>query len=320
MSSDESRTTMKACRVHRFGGPEVITLEDVPVPEPGAGEVRVRVAAAGVGPWDGWIRSGRSVLPQPLPLTLGSDLAGTVEAVGPGVACWQAGDAVFGVTNPRFVGAYAGRALAKADMIARRPARLDPIDAGGLAVVAVTAWQALFRHAKIVAGQSVLIHGAAGNVGVYAVQLAHRAGLRVIATAGAGDRARVGDLGADDVVDYRAERFEDRAAGIDAVIDLVGGDTQARSLSVLRPGGVLVSAVSEPDQAKAARHGVRACFMLVEVRTQDLERIAGMVEDGALTVPAGTVLPLSSARVAHEMLEGIRPRPKGKIVLRVGSD
>jgi NADPH:quinone reductase-like Zn-dependent oxidoreductase len=310
-------TLMTACRVHNFGGPEAITFDHIARPEPGADEILVRVLAAGVGPWDAWIRAGKSVLPQPLPLTLGSDLSGIVEAVGPGVTAVRPGDAVFGVTNPRFTGAYAEYALASAEMIARRPARLDPIDAASVPVVAVTAQQAIERAGRL-AGATFLIHGAAGSVGAYAVQLAHRAGVRVIATAGARDLGYVRGLGADTVVDYRAPRFEDVAHDVDAVLDFAGGEAQRRSFAVLRRGGSLISAVSEPDQALAAQHGVTAAFFLVQVTTERLIALARLIDAGTLTTNVGAVLPLASARVAHEMLDGTRPRPRGKIVLRVG--
>ncbi len=318
-TSAVSSSPIKACRVHRFGPPEVITLEDIESPEPGEDEVLVRVKAAGVGPWDAWIRAGRSALSQLLPLTLGSDLSGFVEAVGPRVTTYKPGDAVFGVTNPRFTGAYAEFAVASANMIATKPARLSDVDAASVPVVAVTAWQALFDHAHLASGQTVLIHGAAGNVGAYAVQLAHRAGLRVIATAGAPDAAYVRGLGADELIDFRAERFEDEANAVDAVVDLVGGETQTRSFSVLRPGGILVSAVSQPDQVMAAQHCVEAMFFLVDVTTACLGRIAEMIDAGELSTNVGAVLPLASARAAHEMLEGSRAHPRGKIVLRIGA-
>ena len=310
--------TIKASRVHRFGPPEAIVLEDVERPEPGEGEVLIRVAAAGVGPWDAWIRAGKSVLPQPLPLTLGSDLSGTVAAVGPGVTGFAPGDDVFGVTNARFTDAYADYAVATAGMIARKPARIGHVDAASLPVVAVTAWQALFGQAQIGRGQTVLVLGGAGNVGAYAVQFAHRAGARVIATASAGDLAYLRSLGADEAVDRR-ERLEDRVKAVDAVIDLVGGEAQASSFAVLKRGGVLVSAVSQPDQEEAARRGVKAGFFLVHVNTADLERIAAMLDAGELVTQIGTVLPLVEARTAHEMLDGTRPHPRGKIVLRIGS-
>jgi NADPH:quinone reductase-like Zn-dependent oxidoreductase len=313
-----SHLPMKACRVHRFGPPEVITLDDVAQPAASDGEVLVLVHAAGVGPWDAWIREGKSALPQPLPLTLGSDLSGIVAAVGPNVTEFKAGDSVFGVTNRQFTGAYAEFALASATMITKKPARLGDIDAASVPVVAVTAWQALFDHARLARGQSVLIHGAAGNVGRFAVQLARRAGLRTVATATGDDAAYVQSLGADTVIDFRSTR-EARVGRVDAVIDLVGGETQARSFVVLKCGGILVSTVSQPDVNAAKRHGTRGLFFLVDVNTASLARIAEMIDSGLLKTNVGAVLPLADARVAHEMIEGVRPHPRGKIVLRVSA-
>ncbi|HEX4368244.1 MAG TPA: NADP-dependent oxidoreductase [Rhodopila sp.] len=308
----------KACRIDRFGPPGVITLADIDRPVPAAGEVLIRVRAAGVGPWDAWIRAGKSALPQVLPLTLGSDLSGIVAAIGPGVGGLRCGDAVFGVTNPNFTGAQADYAVARAGMIAPKPEGIDDIDAASVPVVAVTAWQALFEEAGLTHGQTVLIHGAAGNVGGYAVQLARWARLKVCATASSKDLDYVHGLGAHTVIDYRAERFEDVVRNADAVIDLVGGDTQVRSFAALKPGGVLVSAVSPPDQALAAQHRLSARFFLVDVTTERLIRIGGMLQRGTLRTDVGAVLPLAAARTAHAMLEGTRPHPRGKIVLRIG--
>ncbi len=310
-------TASKAARIHEFGSPEVITLEDWRPPVPQAGEVLVRVKAAGVGPWDAWVRAGKSALPQPLPLTPGSDIAGRIVALGPDVTGFAVGDAVFGVTNPNFTGGYADYAIVSAAMIARKPEGLSDLDAASVPVVAVTAWQALFEHAHLRRGQSVLIHGAAGNVGAYAVQLARAAGLRILTTARRRDHAFVRSLGADIVIDPDTQAFESRAGQVDAVLDLVGGDVQERSFAVVKPGGFLVSAVAPPDQARAAAAGIAALFFLVEVTTARLDEIAGRLEAGSLRTQLGAVLPLASARVAHEMLEGTRPRPRGKIVLQV---
>lgn len=312
-----ARSAMLAWRVHQFGPPETMNLESISRPEPGPGEVLVQVHAAGVGPLDAWIRAGKSALPQPLPLTLGSDLSGKVAAVGPGVAEIRPGDDVFGVTNAQFVGAYAKYAVAKAGMLARKPASLTYVQAASVPVVAVTAWQALFEHGALQAGQTVVILGAAGNVGAYAVQLARRARLRSIATAGPDDIAYVRSLGADKVVNYHTQKLVDEVENADAVIDLVGGDAQERSFQILRPGGKLISAVSDPDQDRANRHRVRAFFFLVEVTTDRLRRIAELVDQGELTARVGTVLPFADAREAHMMLEGQRRASKGKIVLQV---
>src|ERR1700709_309669 len=243
-SQGPARCSMLAWRAHKFGPPEAIMLERVPRPDPGRGEVLVDVHAAGVGPWDGWIRAGKSALPQPLPLTLGSDLSGEVAALGPGISELAVGDHVFGVTNTQFLGAYAEYAVASAGMLAKKPSSLSYAEAAFVPVGAVTAWQGLFDHARLEAGQTVVIHGAAGNVGAYAVQLARRARLRSIATAGTKDIDYVRSLGADKVVDYHTQRFEDEVKDADAVLDLVGGETLTRSFQVLRRGGRLISAVS----------------------------------------------------------------------------
>lgn len=310
---------MKAVRVHAFGGADAMVYEDVPVPVPGPGEALIRVAAAGVGPWDAWIRAGRSALQQPLPLTLGSDLAGIVEAAGPDVTGFAPGDAVFGVTNPRFTGSYADYAIASAAMIARKPASLSDVDAASVPVIAVTAWQALFEQAGLVQRQTVLIHGAAGSVGAFAVQLAHKNGIRVAATCGEEDVSYVRGLGADEVLSREGRPFQEVVRDMDAVIDLVGGDVQVRSFAVLKRGGALVSAVSPPDQDAAAERGVKTAFFLVNVTTERLATIAQMLEAGTLETSVGAVLPLACARLAHEMLEGLRPRPRGKIVLQVAN-
>jgi NADPH:quinone reductase-like Zn-dependent oxidoreductase len=307
---------MKAVRVHRFGPPEVISLDDLPKPEPGRGEVVVRVKAAGIGPWDALIRSGKSVLPQPLPLILGSDLSGEVDSVGAGVNELQVGDEVFGVTNERFTGAYAEYAVAKAAMLAPKPKTLNHVHAASVPVVAVTAWQMVFDFAQLSSGQSVLIHGGAGNVGGYAVQLAKRAGAVVIATASVENDSYVRRLGADGVIDYRARRFEERVKGIDAVLDTVGGETLDRSYGVLKRGGIIVSSAVQPSRETAEQHGVRAVFFLVQVTTERLKTIGEMIDGGTLQSEVGEVLWLDEARRGHEMLEGA-PHRRGKIVIKV---
>jgi len=295
---------MKAVRVHRFGPPEVISVEDVPKPEPGE------------GPWDAWVRSGKSALPQPLPLTLGSDLSGVVDSMGSGVAGLKIGAEVYGVTNERFTGACAEYAVAKATMILPKPATLNHVHAASVPVVAVTAWQMLFDFAKLSSGQSVLIHGGAGNVGGYAVQLAKQAGALVIATAFGKDAAYVRALGADGVIDHRGRRFEEGVKEIDVVIDTVGGETLDRSYGVLKRDGIVVSSAARPSKEKAEEYGVRALFFVVQVTTERLRKIAGLIDSGALKTEVGEVLWLDEARRGHEMLEGT-PHRRGKIVIKV---
>src|SRR5919198_3420676 len=200
---DQTHSSMMAWRVHEFGPPTVMRFERVFRPTPGPSEVLVKVEAVGVGPWDGWIRAGKSALPQPLPLTPGSDLSGEIVAVGEEASELRVGDQVYGVTNPQFIGAYAEYALASATMVSRKPASLTYIEAASVPVIAVTAWQALFDQAQLKTGQTVVIQGAAGNVGAYAVQLALRAGLRTIAIAAQDDISFLRNLGAEAVIDYR---------------------------------------------------------------------------------------------------------------------
>ena len=213
---------MKAVRVHRFGGPEVMVYEDIDRPALAPDELLVRIEAAGVGPWDAWIRAGRSALPQPLPLTLGSDIAGVIEEVGNEVSGLDSGIQVYGVVNSQFTGGYAQYAAAKAAMIAPKPSTLNFVEAASMPVVAVTAWQMLFDYAKIQPEQRVLILRASGSVGSLAVQLAHQHQAYTIAVASPDDAERLMHLGADIVLD-----LHDQAAtvsAVDAVIDAAGGE------------------------------------------------------------------------------------------------
>ncbi|HEX2666734.1 MAG TPA: NADP-dependent oxidoreductase [Candidatus Acidoferrum sp.] len=305
---------MKAARIHRFGPPEVIIIEDVPRPIPTTREVLVRIAAAGVGPWDRLIREGKSKVSPPPPLTLGSDLSGVVEEVGPGVADFRKGDEIYGVTNPQFCGANAEYALASANMIAQKPRRLGHLESASMPVVAVTAWQMLFDYADAKVDQTIMILGAAGNVGSCAVQFAANAGLHVIAIVGSKDIEYVRTLGAQDLVDYQAGEFEKSVRSVDVVVDTVGGSVRERSFSVLRPGGVLVSVVSAGLLPK--RSEVRSVFFYVEVTTARLNTVSELLDRGKLLPQVGTVLPLAEVRTAHEMLAG-SPHKRGKIVLRV---
>lgn len=311
------RFAMRAARIHRFGPPEVIVLDDLPRPVPDPGQVLVRVTAAGVGPWDALIREQKSAVNAPLPITLGSDISGIVDSVGSDVDLFHPGDEVYGATNPQFIGGYTEFALASASMIAKKPRSLNFEEAASAPVVAVTAWQMLFDYAKVQAGQTVLIHGAAGNVGAYAVQLARKAGLRIFATASSKDVGFVKSLGADEVVDYKAVRFEDAVPKMDVVFDLVGGEARKRSFQVIKPGGILVSMVSDEPPAPQAAAGVRSVFFLVEVTTQRLEKLTELFDRGELKARVGSVLPLDQARKAHEMLGGA-PHKSGKIILSIG--
>jgi NADPH:quinone reductase-like Zn-dependent oxidoreductase len=312
--------TMKANRIHAFGGPEAIQFEDVPRPTPGRGEVLVRVHAAGVGPWDAWVRAGRSAVPQPLPLTLGADLAGTVEATGSRDSPFSVGDEVFGVPNDRFTGACAQYAVASIQMLAHKPRRRDFIESAAVPVVAATARQMLFRHAGVRSGERVLVHGAAGNVGACTVQFAHAIGAYVIASVLPGDREVALQLGADEVISLPSEDRSRLQGTVDTVIDTVGGETQRELFAYVHKGGNLISSVSAPDAELSQRCGIKAKFILVDVNTEDLAAIAILLDAQPFLLRIAHVLPLKEARQAHEMLEGVRPLPAGKVVLDARGD
>lgn len=307
--------TMKAIVVRQYGGPEVLKYEDVPVPIPGEGDVLLKVEAAGVNPGEAKIRQGNFAEYHTLPFILGYDLAGTVAGVRPGVTQFAVGDAVY--TNPDSTrnGGYAEFTAVRASEIAPRPKSLDAVHAASVPLAGLTAWQALFKVGGLASGQTILIHGGAGAVGAFAVQFARNAGATVIATAGRADREYVQELGAQTVVDYKTERFEDAAKGVDVVLDTMGGEIQTRSLTVLRPGGVLVATPAPPDQDAARAHGVIARMVGVTPNAAQLAEIAALIDAGRVKTRVGLVLPLSEARQAHERLE--RGGTHGKIVLTV---
>lgn len=307
---------MNAARIHAFGSPDVIVIDDVARPAPGSHELLIRVTAAGVGPWDALIRAGKTEIKPPFPFILGSEFAGTVEQVGDAVSSFRIGDRVYGATNPQFIGGYTEFAVASAEMSALAPQSLSDLEAASAPVVAVTAWQMVHEYGEATPGQTVLINGGAGNVGAYAVQLARGAGLHVIATASAGDADFVRSLGADEVLDYKAVDFTDAASSVDIVLDTVGGETRVRSAQVVKPGGILVSVVT-PFPAERMIPGVRTAFFFVEVTTARLTTLTSLFERGELKPHVGSVLPLAEARLAHEMLAGV-PHARGKIVLSVG--
>ena len=301
---------MRAVRIHSFGPPDAVLVEDVPMPSPGPGEVLVRVMAAGVAPWDAIIREGKSkVSPQP-PLTLGSDLAGVVEQVGPGVTGFAPADEIYGVTNPQFCGAQAEFAVAMAGMIARKPRSLSYIEAASAPVIAVTAWQMLFQYAQATRGQSVMVIGAAGNVGAYAVQMALDAGLDVIAVAHLADQDLLRSLGAKSIIDSSRPAFEQDLPQVDAILDTVGAGILQRCIAALKPGGKLVTSVSAPLLPAGA------IFFYAEVTTARLQTLTTLFDAGKIKARVGSILPLSQARQAQDMLAGAPHKP-GKIVLDI---
>jgi NADPH:quinone reductase-like Zn-dependent oxidoreductase len=304
---------MKAVRIKKFGGPEEVVVEEVPIPVPSAGEVLVRVVAAGVAPWDALIRSGGSkVSPQP-PLTLGSDLSGVVAYVGSGATHFSVGDEVYGVTNPQFCGAQAEYAVVQARMIALKPQSLSFLDAASIPVIAVTAWQMLFEYAQVKSGETVMILGAAGNVGAFVVQMALDAGLNVVAVAREKDEQILRDLGIFNIVQSYTPLFEEHSSSVDVILDMVGAGTLGCCLDALKPGGRVVSvATAGPLPQKP---NLQITFFYADVTAGRLQHLNMLLESGKITARVGSVLPLEDAREAHRMLAGAPHKP-GKIVLQ----
>jgi NADPH:quinone reductase-like Zn-dependent oxidoreductase len=230
------------------------------------------------------------------------------------VSEFKKGDEIYGVTNPQFCGANAQHAVAHANMVALKPSRLSYVEAASAPVIAVTAWQMLFEYGNAKPNQTVMILGAAGNVGAYAVQLAVNAGLHAIGVVGSKDIEYGKALGSQTIVNYQANKFENAARHVDLVLDTVGGETRERSHSVLKSGGVLVSVVSTDPMTE--RPDARSVFFYAEVTTERLNGISRLFDSGQLTPQVGTILPLNDVRTAHEMLAGVTHK-RGKIVLEV---
>ncbi|WP_025109822.1 NADP-dependent oxidoreductase [Pseudomonas sp. H1h] len=303
---------MKAIRVYEYGNPEVLQLEEVADPVAGAGEVLIEVAGAGVNPIDWKVLSGamKAFIPLQLPFTPGVEVSGKVTATGPGVTEFKIGDEVFGFIN--IVGGYASKAVAPVAKLALKPQSLSTLKAGAVPATALTAWQALTEHAGVQRRQKVLIHAAAGGVGSMAVQIAKYLGAEVIATASASNHAYLKQLGADDVIDYTTQAFEERVSDVDVVLDLVGGDTQNRSFSVLKRGGLLVSPVSAPSMTLANDYGVTPINFATRSDGAQLALIAELFDRGHLTVDV-EVFPLSEVQRAVEKSQSRRGR--GRLVL-----
>lgn len=308
---------MKAIQVDAFGGPQNLVLREVADPLPGDNEVLVDIMSTSVNPIDWKIVSGamRSVIPVPLPFTPGADAAGTVIAVGRNVTTFAPGDEVMGFIG--IAGGYATRAAVSSERLARKPGNVPLTEAGAIPTVALTAWQALFEHGSLRAGQKILIHAAAGGVGSVAVQLAALAGAEVIGTASGANLDYVRSLGATTVIDYGAEDFSRQVAQADMVLDLVGGYTQEQSWSVLKPGGVLVSSVSQPDIVRGRASGAEGKRFSTRPNGKQLAEIAALYASGKLRTQVDSVFPLDEA--SHAMSRSMTRHAKGKVIIQMAN-
>lgn len=309
-----SDTTMKAIRAHDYGGPEVLVLEDVQHPKPDAGQVLIRLKAAGVNPADWKNRAGvfKQFMPLQFPWTPGMEGSGIVEEVGDNVTTFKRGDEVYGMLT----GGYAEYAVAKANEIQLKPEGLTFEEAASIPIGALTAWSAI-EIAKIEPGQRVLVHGAAGGVGAYAVQLARWKGAGVMGTASASNVEFVRSLGAENVIDYQAVPFETVVHDIDVVMDTVGGDLPERSFQILRSGGVFVTIAARLADDAGQTQNLKA-MRAGRAPVENLKQISELVEAKQLRPVTGSVFPLSKARQAQELSQTGHGR--GRIILQIGND
>src|SRR3954447_13976012 len=294
-------------------GPEAFAYEEAPQPRPGEGEVLVRVHAAGVIQTElSWVPTWTTPAgePRPLPVIPGHEFSGEVAALGAGVTDPRVGELVYGLNDWYRDGASAEYCVARIADIAPKPTSVDHVHAATTPISALTAWQGLIERAALAAGQRVLIHGAAGGVGTFAVQLARWRGAQVTATASAANLEFVRSLGADEVIDYRAERFEDVVRDVDVVFDTVGGETLERSWSVLKSGGSLVTVAASGEQTTDER--IRAAYFIVEPSRTQLAEIARLIDGSMLRPVVGAVFPLAEARQAYQ-----HKPVRGKVVLRM---
>lgn len=307
---------MKAVQIHHYGGPEELIYEDAQTPEIQPDDVLIRVKATSINPIDWKVREGARKDPaRHFPIVLGWDVSGIIEKVGEKVKNFKVGDAVYGRPDTSRNGTYAEYVAVRAGELAPKPQSLDHNQAAAIPLAGLTAWQGIFDHGKLEAGQKILIHGAAGGVGTFAVQLARWKGAYVIGTASGKNVDFLRKLGADEVIDYEKEHFEEKLHDIDVVFDTIGGDVQLNSLRVLKPGGILVSTVGIKDEAAVKAKGLQGIAYMAKSLPEQLHRMAQLIDEGKLRPIIEKTLPLTDAAEAQR--ESQKGHTRGKIVLTV---
>jgi NADPH:quinone reductase-like Zn-dependent oxidoreductase len=315
--NDADAQTMKAVRIHAFGGIDALKYEAVPIPQPKEDEILIRVIAAGVNPYDVDLREGADKR-LTFPLTLGLDVSGIVEKTGAKVTKFKKGDAVYAFLDYLQEGGYAEFAITKENWVSAKPKSLGHQQAASLPVAASTAWLAVVETANLSAGQTILIHGGSGGVGSLAIQIAKARGAKVFATASASNQELLRQLGADQTIDYAATKFEDVVKDVDVVIDSVGGDTLRRSYGIAKKGGIVVSLVANVDKAALSARGIRGTTIIVRPDSSRLAEITQLIAAGNLKPMVTQVFPLSDAAKAQEAAATHHTR--GKIVLQVSDE
>ncbi|WP_025146662.1 NADP-dependent oxidoreductase [Pedobacter jeongneungensis] len=308
---------MKAVRIHEFGGPEVLSIDEIPVPQPAPDEVLIKVHATSVNPVDWKIREGqrKEKFPAKLPLTLGWDVSGNIEDLGEKVSSFRKGDEVYGRPDPTKNGAYAEYIVVKANIISIKPTSIGHTEAAAVPLAGLTAWQALFDHGLLKTGQKVLIHAAAGGVGTYAVQFAKWKGAHVIGTASSANIDFLKRLGADEVIDYKMEDFETVLSDVDLVLDTIGGETQFKSLNILKAGGRVITTLMPEFVAEAKAKKLHLIGFTAQSIPGQLAEIATLIDSGKVKPVIEKVLPFTSAKQAQT--ESEQGHTRGKIVLQV---
>jgi len=308
---------MKAVLIYKYGGPEVLKYEEnVPEPVINPDDVLIKVFATSVNPIDWKVRQGqRSSINREFPIILGWDVSGVIEKIGAEVKDYKVGDEVYARPDVSRNGTYAEYVAVRAKEIYFKPKTIDHLASAAIPLAGLTAWQGIFDHGKLQAGQKILIHGAAGGVGTLAVQLAKWKGAYVIGTASEKNIAFLKELGADEVIDYHKENFEEKLKDIDVVFDTIGGETQIKSLQVLKPGGILVSTVGIKDEAAVKAKGIQGVQYGAQSVPGDLKQLAELADAGKIKPVIAQVLPLSDIVKAHQLSE--EGHTRGKIVLQV---
>lgn len=310
---------MKAAQISKYGGSEVVEINNVPKPTSSSGKVLIEVRAAGVNPVDWKIREGyfQKMVPLKLPATLGGDFSGIIREVGEGVSNFKTGDDVYGTASTLGggSGSFAEFALADVKSIARKPKHSNHIEAAALPLAGVSALQALVEHMDLSKGKKILIHGGAGGIGTIAIQLAKHLGTYVATTASANNKQYVKELGADEIIDYKSQSFEDLLHGYDAVFDTVGGETYRRSFKVLKKDGMIVSMVEQPNSELMKKYGVNAIAQGTQVNNERLSKLVELIGQQVIKVHIDKTFPLEQAGEALTYLQ--ERHPKGKVVLMI---
>lgn len=309
---------MKAIEIHTYGNNEVVKINmNKPIPTSSAGQLLIKMHAASVNPVDWKIRAGylQQMRPLHLPVTLGMDFSGTVEAVGANVSNYKKGDEVFGTTNffNGGTGTFAEYFLADAAVTAHKPKNISHVEASALPMVGISALQALFEYMRLSKNQKILIHGGSGGIGSIAIQLAKYLGAYVATTITEENAPFVKKLGADEIINYKNQKFENLLKDYDAVFDTIGGDTYRNSFKVLKKNGVIVSMLEEPNMELMKEYNVNAIVEFTDVNNQRLIQLAKLVEQNVIQIPIAKTFPLAQTREALDYLQN--KHPQGKIVI-----